>query len=47
MVGDTDSDIQFGKALGMFTILVRSKEKTQVIPDLSIDYLADLPKYLL
>lgn len=47
MIGDTDSDIQFGKALGMFTILVRSKEKTQVIPDLSIDYLADLPKYLL
>jgi len=47
MVGDTDSDIQFGKALGMFTILVHSKEKTHVIPDLSIDYLADLPKYLL
>lgn len=47
MVGDTDSDIQFGKALGMFTILVRSKEKTQLTPDLSIDCLADLPKYLL
>ena len=47
MIGDTDSDIQFGKALGMFTILVRSKEKTQVIPDLNIDYLADLPKHLL
>ena len=47
MVGDTDSDIVFGKALGMFTVLVRSQEKTSVIPDLCIDHLADLPKLLL
>jgi phosphoglycolate phosphatase-like HAD superfamily hydrolase len=47
MVGDTDSDIVFGKALGMFTVLVRSQEKTSAIPDLFIDHLADLPKLLL
>jgi histidinol-phosphate phosphatase family protein len=47
MVGDTDSDIVFGKALGMFTVLVRSQEKTSEIPDLYIDHLADLQKLLL
>jgi histidinol-phosphate phosphatase family protein len=47
MVGDTDSDIAFGKALGMFTVLVRSQEVTSEIPDLYIDRLADLPNLLL
>lgn len=42
MVGDTDSDIAFGKALGMLTILVRSQEKTTQIPDYYIDHLAEL-----
>ncbi len=47
MVGDTDADIQFGKDLGMYTVLVRSKESTHLIADLTIESLADLPKYLL
>lgn len=47
MVGDTDTDIQFGQMLGMFTVLVHSQEKIQLSPDLTIDSLAALPKYLL
>ncbi|MEN9742342.1 MAG: hypothetical protein RLZZ65_147 [Bacteroidota bacterium] len=42
MVGDTDADIAFGKALGMLTILVRSQEKTTQIPDFYIDHLAEI-----
>lgn len=44
MVGDTDSDIQFAKALGMFSVLVKSQENTLETPDLSINCLADLPQ---
>lgn len=42
MVGDTDSDIRFGKGLGMKTVLVESKEETQEIPDLKVKSLIDL-----
>ena len=42
MVGDTDSDIHFGKNLGMKTVLIRSEEKTSLEPDLYTDSLSDL-----
>ena len=42
MVGDTDSDIRFGKRLGMKTVLVESKEETQEVPDLTVKSLMDL-----
>ena len=45
MVGDTDSDIEFGKNLGMKTVLVLSKEVTKSIPDISIEKLSDLCAY--
>jgi histidinol-phosphate phosphatase family protein len=44
MVGDTDSDIIFGKNLGMITVRVKSKEKAEVLADFTIDSLADLEK---
>ena len=36
MIGDTDSDLKFGKNLGMKTILIKSKEKTTLKSDLEI-----------
>ena len=45
MVGDTDSDIEFGKNLGMKTALVLSKEVTKTTPDISIEKLSDLCAY--
>lgn len=42
MVGDTDSDIQFGKNLGMKTILIKSEEKTILKADLEISNLIEL-----
>ena len=45
MVGDTDSDILFGKNLGMKTVLVLSKEVTKSTPDISIEKLSDLCAY--
>jgi D-glycero-D-manno-heptose 1,7-bisphosphate phosphatase len=42
MVGDTDSDIQFGINLGMKTALVKSKEKTILLPDFLVTDLEDL-----
>jgi histidinol-phosphate phosphatase family protein len=42
MIGDTDSDILFGKNLGMKTIRVKSAEKNTVQADLEIDGLIDL-----
>jgi len=41
MVGDTDSDVVFGKALGMKTVLVRSAEVTKEVPDVTVDSLYD------
>lgn len=42
MIGDTDTDIQFGKRLGMKTILVRSDETTQEKADFEINGLIEL-----
>jgi D-glycero-D-manno-heptose 1,7-bisphosphate phosphatase len=42
MVGDTDSDIQFGENLGMKTALIRTEEKTNRKADWQFDSLLDL-----
>jgi histidinol-phosphate phosphatase family protein len=42
MVGDTDSDILFGKNNGMKTVLIRSKEKTKEEADFIIDDFQEL-----
>ncbi len=42
MVGDTDSDILFGKNLGMKTVRVRSQEKADVPADIEVDGLHEL-----
>ena len=36
MVGDTDGDLNFGKNLGMRTVLVQSAEIVSVTPDLVV-----------
>ena len=46
MVGDTDTDIQFGRNLGMKTVLLRTEEKTSEIADLTLDSLKELMHYL-
>ena len=46
MVGDTNTDLQFGKRLGMYTILIESKEIVKEIPDLRLAYLSELSAYL-
>ncbi|MEY4991480.1 MAG: hypothetical protein RI948_346 [Bacteroidota bacterium] len=46
MVGDTNTDIQFGQRLGMFTILVESIERIKETPDLRIAHLAQLSTFL-
>jgi D-glycero-D-manno-heptose 1,7-bisphosphate phosphatase len=47
MVGDTDSDIQFGKNLGMKTILLKSAEINSIKADLEISSLTELVDYLM
>jgi histidinol-phosphate phosphatase family protein len=47
MVGDTDSDIQFGKNLGMKTVRVISDEKETIKPDLHISNLLELANLLI
>jgi histidinol-phosphate phosphatase family protein len=42
MVGDTDSDILFGKNLGMKTVLIRSAEKIEQKADYTLNSLAEL-----
>ena len=42
MIGDTNSDLIFGKTLGMKTILVNSEENVTEIPDFQIDSLTEL-----
>lgn len=39
MIGDTDSDIIFGKNLGMKTVLVKSEEQIITIPDMVVENL--------
>lgn len=46
MVGDTNTDILFGKKLGMYTVLVESSEKVKEAPDLKIAQLSALSRYL-
>jgi hypothetical protein len=46
MVGDTNTDILFGKKLGMYTVLVTSIEKVKEVPDLKIAHLSELSRYL-
>lgn len=46
MVGDTDSDIRFGKNLGMRTVLVLSEENTQEKADVEVESLAEFVKIL-
>lgn len=46
MVGDTDGDIRFGKNLGMKTVLIRSEEKTSVVPDLELNRLGELIDFI-
>lgn len=46
MVGDTNTDILFGKKLGMYTVLVASIEKVKETPDLTIAHLSELSRYL-
>ena len=46
MVGDSDSDIIFGKNLGMKTVRIRTVEPIKVEADLTLESLADFYKYL-
>jgi histidinol-phosphate phosphatase family protein len=46
MVGDTDSDIEFGKKLGMKTVLVRSKGQCSSFPDIKVSSLEELNRLL-
>jgi histidinol-phosphate phosphatase family protein len=46
MVGDTNTDILFGKKLGVYTVLVASIEKVKETPDLTIAHLSELSRYL-
>ncbi|MDP4636278.1 MAG: HAD-IIIA family hydrolase [Crocinitomicaceae bacterium] len=46
MVGDTDGDIEFGKNLGMKTVLIESEEKTSTKPDLVLTRLVDLIEWI-
>jgi len=46
MVGDTASDIQFGKNLGMKTVLIRSKEKVSENADIVVNNLIELANEL-
>lgn len=47
MVGDTDTDIVFGRNLGMRTVLVRSEEKVTEKADVEVGSLQELEKLLL
>jgi histidinol-phosphate phosphatase family protein len=46
MIGDTDSDIQFGENLGMKTALIRSEEKTKKKANWSFDSLIEFAREL-
>jgi histidinol phosphatase-like enzyme len=41
MVGDTDSDIEFGQRLGMKTVLIESNEEINSTPDFRFASLYD------
>ena len=46
MVGDTDSDIEFGQKLGMKTVLVLSEEQCSSFPDIKVSALEELNSLL-
>ena len=46
MVGDTDSDILFGRNLGMKTVLVKSEDKSSEKADLEVGSIFELNKLL-
>ncbi len=46
MVGDTNSDIEFGMNLGMKTVLIASAEKVSVEPDIKVNNLKELSDVL-
>ena len=46
MVGDTDTDLIFGKKLGMKTVLIITSEKTRIKPDVSLHSLSELSPLL-
>lgn len=46
MVGDTDSDLLFGQALGMKTVLIETEEKISVQADIQIKELSQLSEYI-
>lgn len=46
MVGDTESDMQFGKRLGMITVLILDGTNAELEADLKIDSLKNLASYL-
>lgn len=46
MVGDTDSDMQFGKRLGMKTVLILTEEKTSEKADLEVGSIFELNEIL-
>ena len=46
MVGDTDSDISFGKNLGMKTVRIKTVEPISVEADFTCDSLAELSKMI-
>lgn len=46
MVGDTDTDIQFGKNLGMKTVLILTEEKTAEKADLEVNSIFELNNLL-
>jgi len=46
MVGDTDSDILFGKNLGMKTVRIQTEESIRVEADLTVDSLVKFAKII-
>lgn len=46
MIGDTDSDVLFGRNLGMRTVVIRSKEELTEKADLLVDGLLEFVKML-
>jgi len=46
MVGDSDSDIVFGKSLGMNTVRIQTVEPIKVEADLTLESLAEFLKYV-
>lgn len=46
MVGDTESDMEFGRRLGMRTVLILDGSNHSVVADLKLSSLEELPLYL-